>query len=181
MGLTPSLVAQKPKYSMSVCRNNNFSILHLSPFHFSLLYVDSRFCTWSIQSPLPKSTMVVVDCSKSQSSALMRCLDNFKSNPSYVNRYRPKTILYLLLLDLSTWNFHVTTFFALIAGKEKSTLTIRLLVIFPACVCHFIRASFYGDIFLLVSSLQLWNYIYCLIRCENFKLCFIFFGFHTSM
>ena len=51
MGLTPSHVTQKPKYSISVCLKNDLWVLYLSPFPSSLLRVNSSFCTWSVQSP----------------------------------------------------------------------------------------------------------------------------------
>ena len=91
--------------------------------------------------------MGFVDPLKGPSYALMTCSEDFIFNPNYVNRYRPKIILYLPLVDSSTWHFHVTTFVTLSAGNMKSTLTLRLVVIFPACVCHYIGASFYVDSF----------------------------------
>ena len=54
MGLTPSPVTQKPKYSISACPKNDFSILNLSPFPFSLLSVNYSFFTWSVQYTLVK-------------------------------------------------------------------------------------------------------------------------------
>ena len=41
MGLTSSRVNPKPKHYISVFPNNDFSILHLSNFYFSLLSVNS--------------------------------------------------------------------------------------------------------------------------------------------
>ena len=54
MGLIPLRVTQKPKYSISVCPEKYFSMLHLSPFSFSLLSVNYSFCAWSVKSSLVK-------------------------------------------------------------------------------------------------------------------------------
>ena len=40
------------KYSISVFPKKTFSMLHLSPFSFSLFRFDYNFCTWYVQSPL---------------------------------------------------------------------------------------------------------------------------------
>ena len=72
----------------------------------------------------------------------------FKFNPNSVHISCPKIISYLPLLESSTWHFHVMTFAALSAGKVKSTVTLRLVVIFPASVCHWITAFLSGFIFL---------------------------------
>ena len=95
-----------------------------------------------MNSYVPKSTMGVVYSLKGASSDLMASSENFKLNGNYVNRSRPKIISYLLLADFPTWHLHVTTFFALSIGKMKYTSTLRLVVIFPACVCHCITAYF---------------------------------------
>ena len=42
-----------------------------------------------------KSTVGVIDLLKGPSSTLMTCSESFRFNPNYVNRYRPKIILYL--------------------------------------------------------------------------------------
>ena len=84
----------------------------------------------------------------------MACSENFIYNPNSVNRYCPKIIFYLPLADLSKWHFHVTEFVALSAGKVKYTLTLGLVVIFLACVCHCIGAYFSGASFLLALPLQ---------------------------
>ena len=81
---------------------------------------------------------------KGPSSASMTCSDNFKLNPNYVNRSCPKIISYLPLADSSTLYFHVTTFVSLSTIKVKYTLTLRLGVIFPACMCHCTGESFSG-------------------------------------
>ena len=52
MGLTPSHVIQKPKYSILVFPKKDISILHLSHFSLSLLSVDSNLHIWSFQSTL---------------------------------------------------------------------------------------------------------------------------------
>ena len=96
---------------------------------------------------VPKSTMGVVYSLKFPSSALMTYSDNYIFNPNYFNRSRPKIISYLPLEELSTWHFHVTTLVALSAGKVKSTLNLRLVVIFPACLCHYIGEYFSGSSF----------------------------------
>ena len=49
MGLMPSRDTQKSKYYILVCPKNDFSILHLGHFYFSLLSANSRFCTLSLQ------------------------------------------------------------------------------------------------------------------------------------
>ena len=54
-GFTPSHVTQKPKYPISVCLKNYFSILHLSSFSFILLSINYSFYTWSVQSTLVKT------------------------------------------------------------------------------------------------------------------------------
>ena len=85
--------------------------------------------------------MVIVYLLKGPSSASMIWSDNFKLNPNSFNKYRPKIISHLPLTELSTWIFHVMTFVALSAGKLKSTLTLRLVVILPDCVGHYIIPS----------------------------------------
>ena len=55
IGLMPSRVTQKPKYSISVCHKKDFSIFHWSPFSFKLLSINSNFCTWSVQYPFVKT------------------------------------------------------------------------------------------------------------------------------
>ena len=45
MGLTPFHVTPQPKYSISVCLKNDFTVFHLSPFPFSLLGTNYNFCT----------------------------------------------------------------------------------------------------------------------------------------
>ena len=52
MSLTTSRVTHKTKYSISVCLKKDFSVLHLSPYTFSLLIVNSKLCIWSFQYPL---------------------------------------------------------------------------------------------------------------------------------
>ena len=88
--------------------------------------------------------MDVVNPLKVPSLTLMTCSDIFKFNPSSANRSRPMNILYLPLAESSTWNFHITAFVVISAGKVKSTLTLVLVVIFPAVVCHYITESFSG-------------------------------------
>ena len=66
----------------------------------------------------------------------------FKLNNNYVNRYLYNIISYLPLLDSSTGHSHVTTFAMQSGGKVKSTSTLILVVIFSACVCHWITTSF---------------------------------------
>ena len=90
--------------------------------------------------------MVVVDPLKGPSSALIMCSENFKFNQNYVNISRPKIISYPPLAESSTCHFHVRIFFALSVGKVQSTLTLRLAVIFLACVCHFIT-DYFQDVF----------------------------------
>ena len=55
MCLTPSRVTRRPKYSISVCAKNDFSILHLSHFPFSLIIVNYSLCKWSIRSTFVKN------------------------------------------------------------------------------------------------------------------------------
>ena len=50
MGLKTLRVAQKHKYSISVCLNDDFSIFHLSTFLFSLLNINYSFCAGSVKS-----------------------------------------------------------------------------------------------------------------------------------
>ena len=85
--------------------------------------------------------MGVVDPLKGKSSALMTFSENFRFNPNYIDRYRTKIISYLPLAESSTWQFHVTKFVALSASKVKSILTLKSVVIFPACVFHCIGVS----------------------------------------
>ena len=98
----------------------------------------------SLNSYIPKSTMGVVDPLKGPSSDSMKWSDNFKLNSNYFNISRPKIISYLPLTESSTWHLHVATFIAISAGKAKSTLTLRWVVISPDCVCHCIVSSFSG-------------------------------------
>ena len=94
--------------------------------------------------------MGVVAPIKGPSSALMTCSGNFIFDPNYVNRYHPKIISYLPLVDSSTGYLHVTAFVALSAGKVKSTLTLMSVVIFLSCLCYCIGAylaSFFVDSF----------------------------------
>ena len=60
----------------------------------------------------------------------MMCLENLSSSPSSISRYLPRIISYLLLVESSTWHFHVMIFVALNYGREKSTITISLVVNF---------------------------------------------------
>ena len=58
------------------------------------------------------------------------------SSPSVVSRYLPGIILYLPVVELSTWHLHVTIFFALNSGNQKSTFTFFEFVTFLAWVSH---------------------------------------------
>ena len=87
--------------------------------------------------------MGVVDPLKGPSSASMTCPENFRFDTNPVHRCRPNIISYLPLTDSSTWQFYVMKFVTLSAGKVKYTLTLLLVVIFPACVIHCIRAFSY--------------------------------------
>ena len=64
-----------------------------------------------------------------------------------LNTYCPKIILYLPLAESFMWHLDVKTFIMISAVKVKSTLTLKLVVIFPACVCHCIGESFSEDSF----------------------------------
>ena len=119
--------------------------IYLFSVNISKLFFRCVFPVFKILNIyVPKSTMGVVDALKSPSSASMTCLENFEFNLNYVKIFRPKIISYLPLADSSTWHFHAMPFSMLSVGKAKSTLTLRLVVILPACMCHCIRASFSG-------------------------------------
>ena len=77
-------------------------------------------------------------------SASIQCSKNFRFNPNYFNRFIINIMSYFLLSYSSTWQFHVTIFVALNSGKVKSILTLRLVVILPSCVCHYITVSLLG-------------------------------------
>ena len=88
---------------------------------------------------LLKLTICDVSSIKRPPSASMACLEFFTFNPSSVNISLPKIMSYLPLLESSTLHFHVTTLVALSAGKVKSTLTLKLVVILlPVFALHHI-------------------------------------------
>ena len=127
---------------------------------------------------VPKSTMVVLDPFKGSSYASVTCSENFRFNTNSINRYHPNIILYLLLAELSTWKFHVTTSVALSAGKVKSILTLILVVIFPAYVFHCIWVSFSGrgfSIVLIIKIVELYPLSNGMQKCFNFFLPFLVF------
>ena len=55
MYFTTLRVTQNTKHYILVWPNNDFSILHLIPFPFSLFHVNSRFCKWYVQYPFVKT------------------------------------------------------------------------------------------------------------------------------
>ena len=69
--------------------------------------------------------------------------ENLRSSPSAVIMSLPKIISYILLVDLSTWHFHITILVALKSGKKKSTFTFFEVVNFPAWVSHVFVFAFY--------------------------------------
>ena len=73
---------------------------------------------------------------------LMEYSKQNRYNTNYVNRSLPKIISYMLLVESSTWKFHVDIFVAISLGKGKSILTFRLVVILPACVWYCITEYF---------------------------------------
>ena len=79
---------------------------------------------------------------KCPSSALMTCSEKFRFNTNSDYIYIPKIISYLPLAESSKLHFYVTTFVVLRTGKVNSILTLKLLLMFPPCVCHCITASF---------------------------------------
>ena len=91
--------------------------------------------------------MGILDPLKGPSYALLKCSNHFGINTNSVNRYLPKIISYIPLMDSSTLKSHVKTSIALSVGKVKYTLTLILVVIFPACVRHCIKAYSLGRIF----------------------------------
>ena len=64
------------------------------------------------------------------------CYENLIPSPIAVSRSLPGIISYLIFVDSSTWNFHVTILFALNYGRHKSTVAISLIVNLPAWFCH---------------------------------------------
>ena len=67
----------------------------------------------------------------------------FGSSSSVVIMSLPRIVSYLPLVYLSTWHAHVTIFFALNSGKQKSIFTFFEVVNFPDWVYHlFFSASF---------------------------------------
>ena len=109
----------------------------------------------SLNKYVPKSTKILVYPLNGPSSALMTLSENYIFNPNHVDRSRPKIISYLPLSESYTWQLHVATFVALSAGKVKSIWTLRLLVIFLACVLHCIGLSFSGYRFSIRLSITI--------------------------
>ena len=106
-----------------------------------------------LNTDVPKSNMVVVYPLKVPSLYLMMCSEYFKFDINYVNRSLPKIISYLPLADSYQWHFHVTTFSVLSVGKVKYTLTVWLVVMFPAYVCHCVTE--YYSVFSFSTSLTI--------------------------
>ena len=127
---------------------------------------------------LPKSTMGIVDPLKGPPSDSMTCSDNFILNHNSVNISGPKIISYIPLADSSTLHFHITTFAELSVGKVKYTLTLRLVVIFPACVCHYITIYFSGCSFstsLYITIMELYPLSNRIWKLLNSDLPFLIF------
>ena len=120
--------------------------------------------------------MGVVDLLKCPSYSSMTRSDNFIFNPNSVHRYCPNIISYIPLAESYTWHFHVMTFVALSVGKVKSTLTLKLVVIFSVCVCHYITAYFSGCIFptsLPITTVELYSLSDRIRKLLKFALTFL--------
>ena len=103
--------------------------------------------------------MGAVDSFKDPSSDSVICSKNYIFNYKYDNRYLPKIILYMTLVDPSTWKYHVTISIALNLGKVKYISTFYLVVIFTACVFQCIKTSSFILIFfisLLITIVELY-------------------------
>ena len=97
----------------------------------------------------------------------------FRFNPTYVNRYLPKIISYLPLEDSSTLYSHIKIFIALNLGKVEYILTLILVVIFPACVCHYTTLSYLLLILvisLIIKILELYPLFNKIRKLLNFDL-----------
>ena len=126
----------------------------------------------------PKSTIGDVDPIKGPSYASMTCSENFTFNTNSIYRSLPKIISYLPLAESSKLHFHVMTFVVLSTGKVKSILTLKLVVMFPACVCHCIAASFWGHSFstsLCITIVELHPVSKIIRKFLNFVLHFLVF------
>ena len=86
--------------------------------------------------------MVAVDYLKGPPPPPMTCSEFFKFITYAVDRYLPKIILYLLLVESYTRNSHTTTLVSISSGKMKFVLTFRLVVILTDCVFHCITSYF---------------------------------------
>ena len=78
--------------------------------------------------------------------------------PKMVSKYPPIIMLCLLLVDLSTWNFHVMTFAALNYGSQKPALNVLVVVIVPVWVFSYVIAFFCSlssDSVLLIKTLEI--------------------------
>ena len=66
--------------------------------------------------------------------------------------------MYLLLLDLSTWHFHVTIFVALNSSKKRSTFTFFEAANLPDWVSYVVSAVYFDlsfDVSLPITIVEL--------------------------
>ena len=78
---------------------------------------------------------------------MMTLSENLRSVPNTVSRSLLRIISYILLVDSSMWNFHVTIFVALNSGKKNSTFTFSEVVNFLAWVSYIVFADYFDLIF----------------------------------
>ena len=90
----------------------------------------------------PISTIGANDPFKGPYYDSMTCSEHLIFNHITVNIYLPKSILYLLLVQSSTWKFYVTIICVLSSGEVKYNLTFRLVVILSTSVCYYITSSY---------------------------------------
>ena len=112
--LVEILAFSDSKYSMTYIFKNNYYGLAV----LSVIDLKSYLITSSIvadQLPYWLSPPIII------------LLKNLISIPNAVSRSLPRIISYILLVDLSTWNFHVTIFVALNSSrKQLSSPSLRL-------------------------------------------------------